>query len=64
MQTDSYKDNRRSKLKEKYGSETFNNPIKTKNTRINNNRDDDIYKLKFYKMPLIKQLLCIEIIKH
>lgn len=60
MQTDFYKDNRRSKLKEKYGSETFNNPIKTKNTRINNGtqiNDDDIYKLKFYKKIAINKTI-------
>jgi len=36
MQTELYKNKRKNILKEKYGSETYNNPTKTKNTRINN----------------------------
>lgn len=59
-QTEYYKEKRKNILKEKYGSETYNNPIKTKNTRINNGTqigDDDIHKLKFYKKVAINKTI-------
>jgi len=40
-QTDSYKGKRKNTLKEKYGSESYNNPNKTKNTRIKNGSQID-----------------------
>lgn len=36
MQTELYKENRKKSLNEKYGSDTYNNPNKTRETRINN----------------------------
>jgi hypothetical protein len=41
MQTESYKKKRKETLKEKYGSESYNNPNKTKHTRINNKTQFD-----------------------
>lgn len=40
-QTESYKKKRKETLKEKYGSENYNNPNKTKHTRINNRTQFD-----------------------
>ena len=51
-QTDFYKERRKKTLKEKYGSETYNNPNKTKETRIHNGtqiNDDYIKDFLSYK---------------
>ncbi len=51
-QTDFYKEKRKKTLKEKYGSETYNNPNKTKETRISNGtqiNDDFIKNFLSYK---------------
>ena len=51
-QTDFYKEKRKKTLKDKYGSETYNNPNKTKETRISNGtqiNDDFIKNFLSYK---------------
>jgi hypothetical protein len=45
-QTDSYKEKEKKPLKEKYGSETYNNPNKTKTINNGTQIDDDDIKLK------------------
>lgn len=46
MQTESYKEKRKETLKQKYGSEKYNNPSKTKETRIRNGSQIDENNIK------------------
>jgi hypothetical protein len=62
FQTDEFKKNRKSKLKEKYNDENYNNKEKTKNTRIKNKtqiNDDDIECYLNYKKIVIKTTIKI-----
>lgn len=61
-QTDFYKERRKKTLNEKYGSENYNNPNKTKETRINNNtqiNDDVINNFIEYKKVVVNRTITI-----
>jgi hypothetical protein len=61
-QTDFYKKNRKKILKERYGSETYNNPDKTKRTRIDNNtqiNDEIINDFLDYKKIIVNRTTTI-----
>ena len=62
FQTDEFKNKRKKILKEKYGNEKFNNPNKTKNTRINNGTqisDEKTDNFNYYKRLTINRTLTI-----
>lgn len=62
FQTEEFKNKRKKILKEKYGNEKFNNPNKTKNTRINNGTqisDDKTDNFNYYKRLTINRTYTI-----
>ena len=62
VQTEEFKKNRKETLFKKYGSDKYNNPNKTKETRIKNGTqidDNDVERLDIYKRSAINRTLTI-----